>query len=94
MFRLAGHLKMTVGELSQRMDSRELSEWMAYTKYFEAIPNAWAETGLMVSAMLMPHAPRGKAPKPADFIPIEQPPQHEAQARDVLVDLRRQLGIE
>lgn len=27
---MAGHLGMTVGELLRRMDSRELSEWMAY----------------------------------------------------------------
>jgi hypothetical protein len=29
-FRLAGHLKMTVGQLLVSMSSRELSEWMAY----------------------------------------------------------------
>jgi hypothetical protein len=94
MFRLAGHLKMTVGELARRMDSQELAEWMAYTRYYEAIGNPWAETGLIVSALLAPHAPKGKAPKPSDFIPIETPPQHEAQAREVLLDLKRQLGIE
>jgi len=94
MFRLAGHLHMTVGELSRRMDSRELAEWMAYTKYFEAIGNPGAETGLIVSALLAPHAPKGKAPKPQDFIPIEPAPQHEVQAREVLLDLKRQLGIE
>jgi len=27
---LAGHLKKTVGELLDTMDSRELSEWMAF----------------------------------------------------------------
>lgn len=85
---------MTVGELSRRMDSRELTEWMAYTRYYEAIGNPWAETGLIVSALLAPHAPRGKAPKPSDFIPIEPAPQHQAQARDVLMDLMKQLGAE
>lgn len=30
MFRLARELKMTVGDLGARMDSRELSEWMAF----------------------------------------------------------------
>lgn len=85
---------MTVGELSRRMDSRELAEWMAYTRYYEAIGNPWAETGLIVSALLAPHAQKGKAPKPSDFIPIEPAPQHEAQARDVLMDLMRQLGAE
>lgn len=93
-FALAGHLKMTVRELMQRMDSAELTEWRAYTKYFEAIPDHWAETGLIVSAVLAPHAPRGKAPTAADFNPIEKPPQHQAQAVDVLMDLKRQLGLE
>lgn len=85
---------MTVGELSRRMDSRELTEWMAYTRYYEAIGNPWAETGLIVSALLAPHAQKGKAPKPSDFIPIEPAPQHQAQARDVLMDLMKQLGAE
>lgn len=76
------------------MDSRELTEWMAYTRYYEAIGNPWAETGLIVSALLAPHAPKGKAPKPSDFIPIEPAPQHQAQARDVLMDLMQQLGAE
>lgn len=30
LFSLAEHLHMPVGELLKRMDSRELSEWMAY----------------------------------------------------------------
>lgn len=94
MFRLAGHLGMTVSELSRRMDSRELSEWMAYTRYYEAIPNSWAETGLLVSALLAPHTAKGKLPKPSDFIPIESPPQHETQARDLMMDLMKQLGAE
>lgn len=85
---------MTVKELMARMDSQEFSEWMAYTRYFEALGDSWAETGLIVSALLAPHSPKGKSPKAEDFIPIEKPPQHHAQARDVLMDLKRQLGIE
>jgi hypothetical protein len=30
LFRLARELKMPVGELGARMDSREISEWMAF----------------------------------------------------------------
>jgi hypothetical protein len=93
-FALAGHLGMTVGELMRRMDSREFAEWQAYTRYYEALGNPWAETGLIVSALLAPYSPRGKAPKAEDFIPIEKPPQHEAQARDVIIDLKKALGIE
>ena len=93
-FRLAGHLKMTVKELMTRMDSQEFTEWMAFTRYFEALGDSWAETGLIVSALLAPHSPRGKCPKAEDFIPLEKPPQHQAQARDVLLDLKKQLGLE
>jgi hypothetical protein len=49
---------------------------------------------LIVSALLAPHSPRGKCPKAEDFIPLEKPPQHQAQARDVLLDLKKQLGLE
>ena len=79
MFRLASHLRMTVGELCRRMDSRELSEWMAYTRYYEALPDAWQQTGLIVSAVLAPYSPKGKCPKASDFVPIEKPPQHATQ---------------
>jgi len=92
MFRLAGHLGMTVGELSMRMDSRELTEWIAYTRHFEAIPDSWAETGLLASAMLAPYAQKGKAPSASDFIPIEKPPQHADQMKAELQKLLGALG--
>ena len=93
MFRLAGHLKMTVRELSERMDSRELSEWRAYTRYYEALPDSWAETGLLASLAAIQYSARGKAPSAKDFIPLQKPPQHEAQAADVIRDLAKQLGL-
>jgi hypothetical protein len=93
MFQLAGHLKMTVRELSQRMDSQEISEWMAYTRYFEAIPDSWEETGLLASLLAIEYSPRGKCPKGRDFVPLRKPPQHEAQAADVVRDLAKQLGV-
>lgn len=82
---------MTVGELERRMTMRELAEWMAYTRYFEAIPNAWQETGLIVSAILAPYAGKGEAPSPSDFVPIEKPPQHTNQILDVLLQLKQNL---
>ena len=85
---------MTVGEIERRMSSRELGEWLAYTRYYQALPDSWAETGLLTSAILAPYSEKGKAPKASDFIPIEEPPQHQVQARDVILDLRRQLGFE
>jgi hypothetical protein len=85
---------MTVGEIERRMSSRELGEWMAYTRYYQAIPDSWAETGLTVAAILAPYSQEGKAPKASDFNPIEEPPQHQVQARDVILDLKKQLGFD
>jgi hypothetical protein len=88
---LAGHLKMTVGELEERMDSRELSEWLAYARYYQPLDNSWAQTGLMASAILAPHSRRGQCPAPHDFIPIEKPPQHRTQMISVLEQMKRDL---
>jgi len=94
MFRLALALKMTVGELGQRMDSAEFTEWIAYTKYFEALPDAWRETSLLMTALVAPHIGRNRTPpKPDDFMPLEKPPQHESQDREALLKLRAALGL-
>jgi len=53
---------MTVRELSRRMDSQELSEWVAFTRYYHALPDPWQQTGLLTSAVLAPYSERGKAP--------------------------------
>lgn len=84
---------MTVGELERRMDSRELSEWIAYTRYFEALPDSWRETGLTVAALLAPYSKKGSAPKADDFVPIETPPQHPEQIRQELQNLAKRLGL-
>jgi len=67
---------------------------MAFTRYYQALPDSWAETGLLTSAILAPYSEKGKAPKASDFNPIEEAPQHQVQAREVILDLRRQLGFE
>jgi hypothetical protein len=92
MFRLAGHLKMTVGELQRRMSAVEFAEWLAYTRYFEALPDSWRETGLLASAVLAPYSARGRTPKADDFVPIEKPPQHQDQMFDQLRQLKQDLG--
>jgi len=91
LFMLAGHLKMTVGELEQRMDSIELSEWLAFARFYQPLDNSWAQAGLLASAVLAPHARRGKSPSPSDFIPTEKPPQHKTQMIDVLSKMKRDL---
>lgn len=85
---------MTVGELSRRMTTKEFAEWLAFTRYYQAIPDSWAETGLLVSSIMAPHCERGKGPKASEFNPIETPPQHQSQAKEVLLDLRKQLGFD
>jgi hypothetical protein len=92
MFRLAGHLKMTVGELERRMSAVEFAEWLAYTRHFEALPDSWRETGLLASAVLAPYSARGRTPKADDFVPIEKPPQHQDQMFDQLRQLKQDLG--
>lgn len=91
MFRLAGHLKKTVAEI-EKMSAREFAEWLAFTRYFEALPDSWRETGLLASAMLAPHCERGKAPKADDFIPIEKPPQHQQQMLEQIKQLQQIFG--
>jgi hypothetical protein len=94
MFAVARDLRMTVGELSTRMDSAEFSEWIAYNRYYSALPDSWRETALIVTALLAPHIGKNqKRPKPEDFIPIEKPPQHESQDMAALLELRRQFGL-
>ena len=82
---------MTVGEIERRMSCRELAEWMAYTRFFEAIPNQWQQTGLIVSSILAPYSGKGKAPSPSDFVPIEKAPQHVNQILDVIKQLKQNL---
>lgn len=92
VFRLAGHLGMTVGELCRRMDSRELTEWVAFTRYFHALPDPWQQTGLLTSAVLAPYSERGKAPKAGDFNPIETPPQTTDEMMSELKKLGELFG--
>jgi hypothetical protein len=84
---------MTQGELCQRMTSRELSEHIAYTRWFAALPDAWRQTSLLAAALLAPHCEKGKRPKPDVFNPIDTPPQHESQDFAALMQLRRSFGL-
>lgn len=84
---------MTQGELCRRMTSRELSEHIAYTRWYAALPDPWRQTGLVVAALLAPHSQKGKRPKPEDFVPVEKPPQHESQDMSALMELRRSFGL-
>ena len=84
---------MTQGELCRRMTSAELSEHIAYTRWFSALPDSWRQNGLVVAALLAPHCEKGKRPKPDDFVPVERPPQHESQDMATLMELRQAFGL-
>lgn len=87
---LASHLKKTLDEIDA-MSGEELGYWMAYARFFQPLDNPWLQTGLIASAALAPYSKRGHAPKPADFVPIEHPPQHRTQIQDTLARMKADL---
>lgn len=89
--RLAGHLKKTLAEIDA-MDSREFSIWLAWARWFQPLDDSWTQTGMVASAVLAPHCPRGKVPSADDFIPIEKnAPKHPNQIRAVLEQMKKDL---
>jgi hypothetical protein len=89
--RLAGHLGKTLEEID-RMDSREFSRWIAWSRWFSPLADSWTQTGMIASAVLAPHCHRGKVPSATEFIPIENnAPQHPNQIREVLEQMKRDL---
>ena len=80
MFRLALALGMTVGELSNRMSSHELQEWIAYS-LIEPFGEWRADLRAGIVASTIANVNRGKgrrAYKATDFMPFERP-QRKAQ---------------
>lgn len=89
--RLAGYLKKTLSEIDQ-MDSLEFSRWIAWSRFFQPLDDSWTQAGLIASAVLAPHCPRGKTPDANDFVPIERnTPKHPIQIRAVLEQMKRDL---
>lgn len=89
-FALASHLKKTVAEIDE-MDSREFSQWMAYSRWFRPLDNPWIQTGMIASAVLAPYS--RKVPSATDFVPIEdKAPQHPTQIEQTLRQMAADLG--
>ncbi len=65
---LASHLKMTFKELLERMDSRELSEWMAYYN-LEPFGEERADIRQGITSCVMANSFSNKKHKIDDFIP-------------------------
>lgn len=91
--RLAGHLGMTLGELFERMDSREFSRWMAYHTYYEPLGGQWMQTATIATAVIAPHCKPGQMPSPEDFVPVhKKKPQHSTQISDTLRQMAADLN--
>lgn len=91
--RLAGHLKMTLGELFTRMSSREFSMWLARHMYYEPVGGEWDQAATIAAAAIAPHCRRGKVPNPDDFIPVKKKkPQHWTQVRETLQQMAADLN--
>jgi hypothetical protein len=91
MFRLAGHLGMTVRQLCETMDAREFAEWVALHRHYHPLPDEWRQTSLLATASLAPHCSRGRTPKPDDFVPIDKAPQHEQQMLEILEQMKQDM---
>lgn len=87
---LASHLKKTLAEIDA-LSGEEFAYWLAYSRYFQPLDNSWLQAGIVASAALAPYSKRGHAPKPADFVPIEKPPQHHTHIRDTLARIKADL---
>lgn len=73
MFELAERLGMTVRELSMRMDSRELSEWMVWDSRIK-ISDADIQTARVNFTLACCHSdPKKRRPRFADFLPDRRP---------------------
>lgn len=90
--RLAGHLGKTLAEIDQ-MDSREFSRWIAWARWFSPLEDGWQQAGVMATAVLAPHMPRGRTPEPKDFIPVDgDTPKHWTQIRAIVEQMYKDLG--
>lgn len=79
---------MTVGELGQRMSSRELSEWMAYDA-IEPIGNSWMQTGMVAATIANVNRDPKKRPspyQPEDFMPERMADEPELPDTATLAD--------
>lgn len=77
---------MTRGELMGRMDSAELSEWMAFDRICP-LPDPWTIHGHLC-ALLWALSGQKKKAEPADFIPASRPPRRAQSPAEIEARLR------
>lgn len=73
------------------MDSREFSQWIAWSRWFSPLEDSWDQTGMVIWAALAPHMKN--PPEPGQFIPVENnAPKHPTQIRATLQRMAADLG--
>ena len=77
MFKLAGHLGETVGELEATMSASELSEWLAYDR----LDPIGGYRGDIQSAVIACAMAGGK---PSDYLIIDPNPMTDEQKKPLL----------
>lgn len=82
---------MTVKELSERMDSDELTEWLVMHRYYQAIPDLNRSMALLTTAVIAQYAGRGNVPHPSRFMGLDTPPRHEIQDQEALEQLKADM---
>lgn len=82
---------MTVGELLERMDSVEFSEWIAVDRYYERIGDDWLQTGILAAAALAPYSKSVLDPRKIIGLD-DHAPRHATQDADALRRLQADLG--
>ena len=85
---------MTVRQISETMDSREFSEWKAFSRFFEPFGDEWRQSALIMCAALAPYCRRDKIPKPDDFMPVQLPPQSQAEIRAEMKKIYAMQGLQ
>jgi hypothetical protein len=89
-FALASHLRKTVAEIDE-MDSREFSQWIAYSRWFQPLDNPWLQMGVLASSVLAPYSKN--VPDASAFIPIDnKAPQHRTQIEQTLKQIAADLA--
>lgn len=83
-FRLAGHLGYTVRELLGRIDSRELTEWMAYERLSGPLGGRRLDhaASLITAGVVNANRQRGAPRKPEQFLPAWGRKAHRAMGPD------------
>jgi hypothetical protein len=87
---------MTVREMLARMDSVELTEWMAYEKISGPLGGLRGDVQTALLAQTMANVNRGKSARPyklSDFtLEWDRPPQDDDQMMATAYALNRQFG--